>query len=68
MKASLRMPSLVPKLGLGAVVLVPHFGAPDFYWHIKTGEYLLSSWPLPGSEVFTCTHSGDPCKSTYDLQ
>lgn len=63
------MASLVPKLGLGAVVLaigfmakvlVPHFEDPDFYWHIKTGEYLLSSWPLPASDVFTYTHSGNP--------
>lgn len=59
----------IPKLGLGAVVLaiafmakvlVPHFEDPDFYWHIKTGEYLLSSWPLPRSDVFTYTHSGSP--------
>jgi hypothetical protein len=59
----------IPKLSLGAVVLaigfmakmlVPHFEDPDFYWHIKTGEYLLSSWPLPGGDVFTYTHSGSP--------
>lgn len=63
------MARFIPKLGLGAVVLaicfmakvlVPHFEDPDFYWHIKTGEYLLSSWPLPGSDVFTYTHSGSP--------
>ena len=63
------MANFVPRLGLGAVVLaiglmakvlVPHFEDPDFYWHIKTGEYLLSTWPLPGSDVFTYTHSGNP--------
>lgn len=47
-------------VGLMAKVLAPHFEDPDFYWHIKTGEYLLSSWPLPGSDVFTYTHSGNP--------
>lgn len=69
MKANLLMASFIPKLSLGAVVLaigfmakvlVPHFEDPDFYWHIKTGEYLLSSWPLPTSDVFTYTHSGSP--------
>jgi hypothetical protein len=69
MKASRRMTRFVPKLTLGAVVLaigfmakilVPHFEDPDFYWHVKTGEYLLSSWPLPRSDVFTYTHSGSP--------
>lgn len=63
------MARFIPKLGLGAVVLaigfmakvlVPHFEDPDFYWHIKSGEYLLSSWPLPRSDVFTYTHSGSP--------
>lgn len=69
MKANLHMARFIPKLGLGAVVLVvglmakvlaQHFEDPDFYWHIKTGEYLLSSWPLPRSDVFTYTHSGNP--------
>ena len=59
----------LPKLSLGAVmlaigfmakVLAPHFEDPDFYWHIKTGEYLLSTWPLPGADVFTYTHTGNP--------
>lgn len=63
------MANFVPRLGLGAVVLaiafmakvlVPHFEDPDFYWHLKSGEYLLSSWPLPRSDVFTYTHSGSP--------
>ncbi|MDP1653400.1 MAG: hypothetical protein Q8L56_11840 [Rhodocyclaceae bacterium] len=63
------MINLLPKLSLGAVVLAigfmakvlaPHFEDPDFYWHIKTGEYLLLSWPLPGADVFTYTHTGSP--------
>ena len=63
------MARFIPRLGLGTVVLViglmakvlvPHFEDPDFYWQIKAGEYLLSSWPLPGSDVFTYTHSGSP--------
>lgn len=63
------MASFVPRLGLGTVVLaialmakvlVPHFEDPDFYWHIKAGEYLLSTWPMPRSDVFTYTHSGNP--------
>ena len=63
------MTRLIPRLSLGAVVLAigfmakvlaPHFEDPDFYWHIKTGEYLLSTWPLPRSDVFTYTHAGNP--------
>lgn len=63
------MNRFMPNLSLGAVVLaigfmakvlVPHFEDPDFYWHLKSGEYLLSSWPLSRSDVFTYTHSGSP--------
>lgn len=69
MKAKRLVSRLIPKLGLGTVVLaiafmakilVPHFEDPDFYWHIKIGEYLLSTWPFPGSDVFTYTHFGSP--------
>lgn len=63
------MVSWLPKLSLGMVVLLiafmakvlaPHFEDPDFYWHIKTGEYLLSTWPLPKGDIFTYTHAGSP--------
>ena len=63
------MVNRLPKLSLGMVVLAiafmakvlaPHFEDPDFYWHIKTGEYLLSSWPLPKGDIFTYTHAGSP--------
>jgi hypothetical protein len=69
MKASPRMTRFIPRLSLGALVLAigfmakimaPHFDDPDFYWQVKTGEYLLSSWPLPGGDVFTYTHPGSP--------
>lgn len=69
MKGVLPVARRMPQLGLGAVVLaiafmakvlVPHFEDPDFYWHVKTGEYLLASWPWPRGDVFTYTHAGNP--------
>ena len=62
------MGSLLPRLSLPQIVLIsgfmvkilaPHLEDPDFYWHIKTGEYLLSAWPPPRSDVFAYTHAGN---------
>jgi hypothetical protein len=33
---------------------------PDFYWHIKTGEYILSTQSLPGTDPFSFTNQGRP--------
>lgn len=40
--------------------LFPHFEDPDFYWHLKTGELMVSSGRLPLHDVFTYTNSGHP--------
>lgn len=37
-----------------------HFDDPDFYWHIKTGGYLLGQWPLARAEVFSFPNAGHP--------
>jgi hypothetical protein len=37
-----------------------HFEDPDFYWHVKTGEYILSSGSLPNTDIFSYTQSGKP--------
>lgn len=58
----------LPPFTLGtAIVLVlclvkllsPHFEDPDFYWHIKTGEYLLSAWPPGRADVFSFPNAGN---------
>ena len=41
-------------------ILFPIFYDPDFYWHLKTGEYIVSLGALPKGEVFTFTHEGMP--------
>ena len=33
---------------------------PDFYWHLKTGEYLVNSGGLPTRDPFSYTFSGKP--------
>lgn len=33
---------------------------PDFYWHLKTGEYLVNSGGLPTLDPFSYTFSGKP--------
>lgn len=48
-------------LVLGLVkFLSPHFEDPDFYWHIKAGEYLLSTWPPGRADVFSYPNAGHP--------
>lgn len=40
------------------MILFPNFQDPDFYWHIKTGEYIFSSWSFPRYDIFTYTNYG----------
>ena len=58
-----------PPLGITSAVFVvvllvkmlfPMFSDPDFYWHLKTGEWLLSTHSLSAGEPFTYTHAGAP--------
>lgn len=37
-----------------------HFEDPDFYWHVKTGEYIWASGVLPHADVFSYTQPGKP--------
>ena len=36
------------------------FNDPDFYWHIKTGEYIFSTRTLPTVDIFSFTMAGQP--------
>jgi len=36
------------------------FNDPDFYWHVKTGEYIVSHGMLPHGDVFSYTNLGRP--------
>lgn len=36
------------------------FDDPDFYWHLKTGEYIVTHGALPPSDIFSYTHQGRP--------
>lgn len=58
-----------PRLSLGMVIVIvlglakllsPVFEDPDFYWHLKTGEYLLGTWPLGRADVFSFPNAGHP--------
>lgn len=33
---------------------------PDYYWHLKTGEYILTLRALPATDIFSYTHHGHP--------
>lgn len=39
--------------------LFPILQDPDFYWHLKVGEYIVSNGALPAGELFTYTHPGE---------
>lgn len=41
------------------MLLFPKFEDPDFYWHLKTGELIVTTGQLPWHDVFTYTNSGN---------
>lgn len=57
------------KLGLAPTVLIliflikvvnGQFDDPDFYWHLKTGEYIVAHGVLPQADIFSYTNPGKP--------
>lgn len=36
------------------------FDDPDFYWHVRTGEYIVTHGALPQTDVFSYTNFGRP--------
>jgi hypothetical protein len=38
----------------------PVFYDPDFYWHLKTGEYMVSHLSIPSTDPFSYTAAGKP--------
>lgn len=32
---------------------------PDYYWHIKAGEYILNNWSIPREDIFSYTMQGE---------
>lgn len=40
------------------MALFPRLEDPDFYWHLKTGEYIVSTWSLPQYDIFTYSNYG----------
>ena len=42
------------------IALTLPFNDPDFYWHIKTGEYIVSTGSLPTVDIFSFTQAGQP--------
>jgi hypothetical protein len=41
-------------------LLNPGFDDPDFYWHLKTGEYIVSHLSVPNTDPFAYTSIGKP--------
>ena len=33
---------------------------PDYFWHLKTGEYIVTQGTLPNGDMFSYTHPGQP--------
>jgi hypothetical protein len=33
---------------------------PDYYWHLKTGEYIVTHAALPAGDIFSFTRAGQP--------
>lgn len=45
---------------LAIMSLFPNLEDPDFYWHLKTGELIVTSGQLPQHDIFTFTSYGNP--------
>ena len=45
-------------------LIVVSFGTPlrllDFWWHLKMGEVIVTTWSLPQTDIFSFTSSGEP--------
>lgn len=41
-------------------VVSGQFDDPDFYWHLKTGEYIVAHGALPQGDIFSYTNAGRP--------
>ncbi len=63
------MSTISSKLGLVPTVLIliflikvvnGQFDDPDFYWHLKTGEYIVAHGGLPQADMFSHTNAGRP--------
>lgn len=57
------------KLGLVPTLLIliflikvvnGQFNDPDYYWHLKTGEYIVAQGALPHTDIFSYTNAGRP--------
>lgn len=33
---------------------------PDFWWHLRTGQFIAETWSIPHSDIFSHTNSGKP--------
>jgi hypothetical protein len=62
-----RQPRLIDGLTIPLTVVIALFVVklanpisydPDLYWHLKTGEYIVSTWSLPHADMFSHTAYG----------
>lgn len=57
-KRNLSVSSIIFIIIFVLIALSPRFEDPDFYWHLKTGEYIVSIGGLPRHDIFTFTNYG----------
>lgn len=56
----LDLPKLVFIIYLAAMAALLPLADSDYFWHLKTGEYILSHRQLPAADIFSYTQYGKP--------
>lgn len=59
MTGKLTIPATLVAIMFALKLLNPGLYDPDFFWHLKTGEYIMGHHALPAADIFSFTRYGE---------